>query len=94
MDVIGGWLQEILLPGFGTVLMGAIFALVRRYIAKLEDERLRELLLELVEAAEQIYGPGQGAEKRRYVMQKLREQGVPVVDRERIEAAVFRMQAG
>lgn len=94
MEVVGGWLQEVLLPGLSSLLVAAVLALVRRYINRLEDERLRQLLLELVAAAEQIYGPGRGAEKRRYVIEKLREQGLGGVERDRIEAAVYRLNGG
>ncbi len=89
MEVIGGWLREVLLPGVGTVLFAAAFGLVRRYASRLEDERLRQLLLELVRAAEQIYGPGRGEAKRDYVIAKLREHGYTDVDRAKIEAMVF-----
>lgn len=89
MEIVGSWLQEILLPGLGTLVLGAVLSLVRRYIARLDDERLQKLLLALVRAAEQIYGPGSGEAKRQYVMQKLREYGVSNVDREMVEAAVY-----
>ncbi|MGC9318683.1 MAG: hypothetical protein ACP5KN_11700, partial [Armatimonadota bacterium] len=92
MEVIGGWLREILLPGLGTLLVAAVLTLVRRYINRLDDERLRALLLELVRAAEQIYGPGRGAAKRRWVTEKLREMGVGPVQRDRLEAAVYELQ--
>ncbi len=91
MEVIGGWLRQVLLPGLSTLLVGVVLALVRRYINRLDDERLRRLLLELVQAAEQIYGPGRGAEKRRYVIEKLRERGIGRVDREQLEAVVYEM---
>ena len=92
MEVIGGWLQQVLLPGLSTLLVAALLALVRQYINRLQDERLRQLLLELVAAAEQIYGPGRGAEKRRYVIDKLRESGAKV-GREQIEAMVYELTA-
>lgn len=89
MEVISGWLHDLVLPGLGTLLMGAALVLARRYIKRLDDERLRQLLLELVRAAEQIYGPGAGAQKRAYVMGKLGEYGRRKVDRDRLEAAVY-----
>jgi len=94
MEVIGGWLQELALPGLGTLLMAAALALVRRYINRLDDERLRQLLLELVRAAEQIYGPGAGAQKRAYVTSKLSDYGYGEVDRDQLEAAVYALSEG
>lgn len=94
MEVIGEWLRELVLPGLGTLLMAAALALVRQYINRLEDERLRQLLLELVRAAEQIYGPGAGAQKRAYVTSKLGEYGYRGVDRNRLEAAVYELTGG
>ena len=94
MEVIGGWLHQVLLPGLSTLLVAALLALVRRYINRLDDERLRQLLLELVRAAEQIYGPGRGGDKRRYVIEKLRQHGYGDVEREQIEAIVHEMTQG
>lgn len=94
MEVIGGWLRELVLPGLGTLLMAAALALLKRYINRLDDERLRQLLLELVRAAEQIYGPGAGAEKRAYVMGKLGEYGYGDVERAQLEAAVYELTSG
>jgi hypothetical protein len=89
MEVIGGWLQDVLLPGFSTLLIAAGLALVRQYIQRLKHEKLRQLLLELVRAAEQIYGPGNGEAKRRYVTEKLKQKGYANVDREQVEAMVY-----
>ena len=89
IELIGGWLQDLVLPGLGTLLIGAAFGLVRKYVQQLNDDRLRRLLLELVRAAEQIYGPGNGEAKRVFVESKLRESGYPTVAREKIEAAVY-----
>jgi len=89
MDVIGGWLQDVLLPGFSTLLIAAGLALVRQWVQRLKDEKLRQLLLELVRAAEQIYGPGNGEAKRRYVTEKLKQKGYPNVDRDTVEAMVY-----
>lgn len=89
IDVIGGWLQDLVLPGFSTLLLAAVFGLVRRYVQRLNDDRLRRLLLELVRAAEQIYGPGNGEAKRAFVEEKLKASGYTDVEREKIEAAVF-----
>ena len=91
IDIIGGWLREVLLPGFSTLLIAAALTLVRQYVQRLRDERLRQLLLELVRAAEQIYGPGNGEAKRRYVTEKLRESGYMGVAREQVEAMVYEL---
>ena len=88
-DIVGEWLRQVLLPGMSTIVIAALFALLRRYIQRIDDERLRQLLLELVEAAEQIYGSGRGAEKRQFVMEQLRLQGLGNVPRHAVEAAVY-----
>ncbi|MGI5820115.1 MAG: hypothetical protein ACOX9R_18675 [Armatimonadota bacterium] len=89
IEVISGWLHNVLLPGFSTLLIAAGLGLVRQYVQRLKDERLRQLLLELVLAAEQIYGPGNGEAKRSYVMERLSENGYANVAREQVEAMVF-----
>lgn len=89
MDVIGGWLRDVVLPGASTLLIAAGLALVRAWIQQLKDEKLRRLLLELVSAAEQIYGPGNGEAKRRYVTEKLKQKGYANVDRDTVEAMVY-----
>ena len=94
MEIIGGWLREVVMPGLSTLVLTVIFALLRRYLGKLDDERLRQLLLELVRAAEQIYGPGAGAQKRGFVMEKLREYGYTDVELEKLEAAVYELTEG
>jgi len=91
VHTVAEWLRELVLPGLGTLVATAVFALLRKYIQQLSDERLRALLTELVRAAEQIYGPGRGADKRRYVTEQLRLQGVTDVPRHIIEAAVYDM---
>lgn len=65
--------------------------LVREVLKRIRDDRLREVLLMLVEAAEQVYGPGQGSAKRRYVRERLRAQGLGHVPREAVEAAVYEL---
>ncbi|MFO8082575.1 MAG: hypothetical protein R6V07_20020 [Armatimonadota bacterium] len=89
MEIIGGWLQDVLLPGFSTLLIAAGLALVRHYVQQLKDDRLRQLLLELVQSAEQIYGPGNGEAKRLYVTEKLKQKGYANVDRDAVEAMVY-----
>lgn len=91
MEVIGGWLREVLMPGFATLLFAGAFGLVRRCVERLEDQRLRQLLLELVRAAEQIYGPGRGAAKHDFVVARLAEHGYTNVDTAKIEAMVHEL---
>lgn len=62
--------------------------LVRQYIGRIRDERLRELILRLVEAAEQIYGGGKGKQKLTHVQSKLKLLGYEP-DSDAIEAAVL-----
>lgn len=83
--------QQVLnamLAALSTLLVAAAFSLARTYIRRLCDERLRRFLLELVEAAEQIYGPGRGAEKRAWVNEQLRARGYDL-ERAQLEAAVY-----
>jgi hypothetical protein len=89
LELVGQWLRELVLPGLGALIAAAVFALLRRYIGRIDDERLRQLLLELVRAAEQIYGPGRGAAKLRYVIEKLGQLGLKDVSRDKVEAAVY-----
>ncbi len=89
--MIGQWLRLVLVPGLGSLVAAAVFSLLRRYIRRLDDQRLREFLLELVQAAEQIYGPGRGREKRKYVMEELSKRGVGDVAEAAVEAAVYRL---
>ncbi len=91
MEGVAQCLQGLVLPGLGALVAAVVFALARKYIQRIDDERLRELLLELVRAAEQIYGSGRGAEKRRYVAEKLRQLGLERVPREKVEAAVHQV---
>lgn len=92
MDRIQMILQGLILPGAGALLVGFLAALARQYIERIKDERLRALLLALVKAAEQIYGPGQGAAKRDYVLQQARLRGVNKVYSAELEAAVWEMK--
>jgi len=91
LAVVTQWLQGLVVPGLGALVAAVVFAALRKYIQRIDDDRLRELLLELVRAAEQIYGPGRGAEKRRYVEQRLRQLGLERVPREKVEAAVHQV---
>lgn len=84
-------LKEIAVPGVGALLIAFLANLARHYIRRIKDERLRQLLLDLVKAAEQIYGSGKGAAKRRYVLQEARHRGYPDVIRQQVEAAVHEL---
>ena len=81
-------LKDLLLPGVGVLLTGFLANLARQYIRRIKDQRLRQLLLELVKAAEQLYGPGKGTAKRRYVLQQAQRRGYPHVTRQEVETAV------
>jgi len=74
----------VLLP----FLVAFLCQVARQYIGRIQDERLRALILRLVEAAEQIYGGGGGQTKKNYVQGKLRELGYEP-DETEIEAAVL-----
>ena len=83
-------LKDLIVPGVGALLFGFLANLARHYIQRIKDESLREFLLELVKAAEQIYGPGKGAAKRQYVLEQARRRGCEV-KRDQVETAVFNM---
>lgn len=87
VQVLGG-------PGVGALIAAALFRVVRHYVAKVRDDRLRALLMELAKAAEQIYGPGKGAAKRRYVQEQAQRRGFGEVGQEQIEAAVYDLNHG
>lgn len=70
------------------ILVAFLCAVARQYIGRIRDERLRELILRLVEAAEQIYGSGGGQTKLNFVEDKLRKLGYKPDD-VAIEAAVL-----
>jgi hypothetical protein len=89
-NIIGNateWMEGLLLivkligGGWGAALIWVVV----RYV---QDARLRDLLTELVLAAEGIYGPGRGADKRKYVLDKLEEKG-RTVSAYALEATVF-----
>lgn len=88
VETLSEFLRGTLLPGLGAVLLTAAVALAREYVRQLRDARTRQVLLALVQAAEQIYGAGKGEAKRRYVREKLKEKGLAST-REEVEAAVY-----
>jgi len=86
-------MKVTLLPGVGLAVAAAVIALLREYASRVRDERLRAILTALVEAAEQIYGPGNGDAKRRYVRERMKQKGLTELGREDLEAAVYGLQA-
>lgn len=93
-ETVAGWLTGAVLPGAGALLLLVGTSLAKHYIGKLKDERARKLLQALVEAAEQLYGPGKGEAKRRFVRERLKQQGLTTVSREDVEAAVYQLNKG
>lgn len=92
-EVVRQTLTGTVLPGVATVLLGAAAMLAREYIKHLKNARLQQMLLALVQAAEQIYGAGKGEAKRRYVREKSKAKGLAPT-REDVEAAVYTMTQG
>lgn len=90
-ELVSGWLTGAVVPGLAGVLVVALTGVVREWVGRLKDERVRGVLMTLVEAAEQLYGPGKGEAKRRFVREKLRQKGLQQVSREELEAAVYRL---
>ena len=93
LEALSFSLKNLLLPGVVTLIVGFLCSLLRLYIQQIKDERLRRFLQRLVEAAEQIYGPGQGAAKYEYVVRQATRHGHRPT-RADIEAAVFRTNSG
>lgn len=91
VETVSEWLMGAVLPGLGAVLVTTLVGVARGYIQKIKEEQLREALLALVQAAEQLYGPGKGEAKRRFVREKLKQKGLKEAGREEIEAAVYRL---
>ena len=88
LEALSFSLKNLLLPGVVTLIVGFLCSLVRLYIQQIQDERLRRFLQRLVEAAEQIYGAGEGAAKYEYVVRQAQQQGHHIT-RADIEAAVY-----
>ncbi len=92
MEELIEYLNSLILPGLGSLLIAVLFALARHYIQQIKNMQLRQALLDLVKAAEQIYGAGKGAAKRRYVMERARRRRLQPVAREDVEAAVYELR--
>lgn len=93
METVSHWLWQAIVPGLGAALLMALIAFVRQWAKSLQDERLRNLLLALVKAAEQLYGPGKGEAKRQYVREKMKQKGLASLTRDDMEAAVYELKA-
>ena len=85
-------LKSVLLPGVSTIVVGFLCQLVRQYIRRINDERLRAFLEQLVKAAAQIYGSGEGAAKYEYVVRQAQHRGYQV-SRADVEAVVHDLNA-
>lgn len=88
-ETVGAVLREVVTPGLSAAVLVAVFGFVREWAKQMKDERLRQVLLALVRAAEQLYGPGKGEAKRRYVREKMKQNGLGQLNRESLEAAVY-----
>lgn len=93
-ETLGEVLKGVILPGVGSVLLVGLFSLARALAGQLKSERQQEALLALVKAAEQLYGEGKGEAKRRFVRERMKQQGLKELGREQIEAAVFEIKQG
>lgn len=77
------------------ILAGVVLLYLMPYLqAKLGDAKLRELwkmVCIAVQAAEQLFGPGKGVDKKAYVEETLVAQGVEIGEavNNMIEAAVY-----
>lgn len=85
MDMLKTTLMTVILPAAGTVLVVALCNLAAQWAKKIKNDWLREAVEALVQAAEQLYGPGKGAEKKAFVL----EQAPKGVTEAMVEAAVY-----
>ena len=90
IDALSFSLKNLLLPGAGAVVVAFVCQLLRQYIQRIADQRLREFLEQVVRAAEQIYGTGEGAAKYEYAVRQAQQRGVNAT-RADIEAAVYNL---
>jgi hypothetical protein len=93
VEIVTEWLVQVVVPGLGAALLVAAIAFVREYAKQMKDERVRKVLEALVQAAEQLYGPGKGEAKRRFVREKMKQNGLGELGREALEAEVYRLKA-
>lgn len=65
---------------------------LRQKLGAQKAEQVEDLIWQLVQAAEQIFGPGAGAQKKAYVVQQLEAQGIDAAAHDAdIEAAVLQV---
>jgi hypothetical protein len=91
MQKIQAFLQALMVPGMSTLLLGVLSALAMKYVQQIKDQRLRQLVTDLVQAAEQVYGAGTGSQKMAYVVQQAQAQGLAGVTPAHVEAAVYKL---
>ena len=87
------WIEVLANPALVLFFIGSVLKIAAHFIGNIRDERLRKLLLEIVKAAEQIYGDGEGSMKMEYVQRNAARKGLRV-DNTDIEAAVYEVSRG
>ena len=92
LEQLGGAFWQAIVPLLTAILIGYLTKLANQYREKIQDERLRALVDELVRAAEQEYGAHAGAVKYGYVVAGLNEHKVHT-GRAAIEAAVYNVNS-
>ena len=76
------------------LIAGSAFLLYKGVITKQQFGMLKNLIVVAVEGAEQIFGPGRGEEKKKFVLEQLKEYGIDISRIEielLIESAVLRL---
>ena len=91
MQKIQTILQAIMVPGMSSLLLAMLATLAMKYVQQIKNQQLRELVTDLVQAAEQIYGGGTGSQKMAYVVQQAKNQGLSGVTPAHVEAAVYNL---
>ena len=81
---------DAVLPVVAAVAIAYLAALLKEHRSKITDERLRAFIDKFVEAAEQIYGAGQGAAKYDFVIRQIEREGLSA-GRTDVEAAVHNL---
>ncbi len=89
--VLERFLCWIALPGSLGILIWALIYWVSASLSKVNSQRRWYVLAVLVKAAEQLYGPGKGEAKRRYVRERMKQSGLEKLGREDLEAAVYQL---
>ncbi len=60
------------------LIAGSAFLLYKGVISKQQFDMLKNLIVVAVEGAEQIFGPGRGEEKKKFVLEQLKEYGIDI----------------